>query len=53
MAAAAHSSSAVSEEVGLTLFLKVGSRGLDEDRKGTGLTLHLNVDSESHASLPG
>lgn len=35
--AAAHRCSAVSVEVGLTLFLKVGSRGLEEDRKGTWL----------------
>lgn len=33
MAAAAHSSSAVPVEVGLTLFLKVGSRGLEEDKE--------------------
>lgn len=32
MAAATHSGSAVSVELGLTLFIKVGSRGL-EDRK--------------------
>lgn len=37
MTAAAHSSSAVSVEVGLSLFLKVGSRGLEGDRKGTRL----------------
>lgn len=37
MTAAAHSSSAVSEEVGLALFLKVGSRGLKGARKGTRL----------------
>lgn len=35
--AAAHSSSGVSMEVGLSLFLKVGSRGLEGDRKGTRL----------------
>ncbi|KAG7227233.1 hypothetical protein INR49_013893 [Caranx melampygus] len=35
VAAAAHSSSAVSVVVGLTLFVKVGSRGLREDREGT------------------
>lgn len=33
MTAAAHGRSAVSVEVGLTLFLKVGSRGLEEDRE--------------------
>lgn len=37
VAAAAHSSSAVSEELGLALFLKVGSRGLKGARKGTRL----------------
>lgn len=37
MAAAAHSGSAVSVEVGLTLFFKIGSRGLEEDRKGASL----------------
>lgn len=37
MAASAHSASAVSVVVGLTLFVKVGSRGLEEDRKGTNL----------------
>lgn len=46
MATAAHRSSAVPVEVGLTLFLKVGSRGLEEDRKkdmaSQSGTLHLN-----------
>lgn len=37
VAAAAHSGSAVSVEVGLTLFLKVGSRGLEGCGKGTRL----------------
>lgn len=57
MAAAAHSGSAVSVEVGLTLFLKVGSRGLEEDRKRTRLVevrLYTEmVDNEIHASPPG
>lgn len=40
MAAAAHSGSAVSVEVGLALLLKVGSRGLEVDRgqRGGGQT---------------
>ncbi len=57
MAAAAHSGSAVSVEVGLTLFLKVGSRGLEEDRKGTRLVkVRLYIEmaaNETRASLPG
>lgn len=36
VAAAAHRGSAVSVVVGLALFLKVGSRGLEEDRQGDG-----------------
>lgn len=35
MAPATRSGSAVSVVVGLTLFVKVGSRGLKEDRKET------------------
>ena len=42
VAAAAHSGSAVSVVVGLTLFFKVGSRGLEEDRKGTTLVKSEN-----------
>lgn len=54
MAAAAHRGSAVSVVVGLTLFLKVGSRGLEEDRKGTWSVkqeLYTEmVDNESHVN---
>lgn len=55
MAAAAHRGSAVSVEVGLTLFLKVGSRGLGEDRKGDKVSQSGTemVNNESRASLAG
>lgn len=45
VAAAAYSSSAVSVMMGLTLFVKVGSRGLWEDREKTGRLRTSHRDS--------